>query len=268
MQEAIRKMKLKVNGKDVELDEPEVIRRAQLASAADEKFREAAQTRRQMEEFMAELQSNPLAVLTHPELGINFRELAETYLAGEFQRELMDPKDRELQDLRSFKEKQEAQLQEAELMKQQQAQQAHMQQLQQKAAREYDQQITDVLRQSNLPKTPGTIKRVAEVMYNALEKGYEIDVNTAVDMVRESYSTDLQSLVGGMEGEGLVKFFGEELLKKIRKHDLAQLKARSQPQPAAEPQQRQPSAPRQQEESRGLKTQDWLAELRRKAGIE
>lgn len=272
--EEIRKHKLKVNGREVELDEPEVIRRAQLAEGADAKFREASQMRKETEEFINALINDPLSVLTHPDMQakINFREIAEQFLAGELQKEMLSPEQRELMELRKFKGEQETARQQAERQRAEHAKQQHLQQLQQRAAAEYDTKITEVLAGANLPKTPYTVKRVAELMHSALSKGYDLDAATAVDMVRQGYGTDLQALVGNLEGDHLVKFLGEDVLKRLRKHDLASLRKQLQPDSAPAQQAPQASAPReprntQQANPEKVRTDQWLENLRKKAGL-
>ena len=266
-QEQIRKMKLKVTGRDVEMDVAEVFRRAQLASGADEKFRDASDLRKQATQLVEALRANPLDVLG--KLGVDVREFTENYLAKELQREMLSPEQRELQELREWRQQQQAAQESAQKEQMTRAQQQEMAKLQQRAAQEYDTKITEVLSQSNVPKTAYTVKRVAELLMGALQKGYDLDVNTAVDMVREGYTTDLQSMVGGLDGEPLVKFLGPELLKKLRKYDLGQLKAKMQP---AQPTVPQESAPigghsRGEPQQKMLRQEEWKEMIRKKAGL-
>jgi hypothetical protein len=264
VKEEIRKLKGKVNGREVEWTEAEAIRRAQLADAADEKFREASEMRKQAEQFFELLRTNPKQVLMHPELAkaINMRELAEEYLSTELQREMMDPKDRELEDLRKWKTEQEEARKAAEQEQMTKAQQEELRQHQQRAAREIDRQLTEVLQKADLPKDPEVVKRVAELMYQAGQKGYELDPQTAVDIVRERSQSYLQSLTSRMEGEALVKFLGEDLVKKLRKHDLARIKAQLEgSQPAAIAEQVQPQPAREVKQDQGLRPDQWKERL-------
>lgn len=272
VKEEIRKLKLKVNGREMEMDEPEVIRRAQLSSAADEKFQQASEMRKEAEQFFELLRTNPKEILLHPEIAkqINFRALAEEYLGGELTREMMDPKDLELQDLREFKRKQDEDRTNAETATKSKAQQEEMFQHQQRAAKQIDQQLTEVLAKADLPKDPEVVKRVAELMYQAGQKGYELDAQTAVDIVRERSQNYLQTLTSKLEGESLVKFLGSDLVKKIRKHDLAQLKAQvSATQPAALADQSSGAdrTPRQAPQEKNFRPDEWRERLFAKAGL-
>jgi hypothetical protein len=268
--EAERRWKLKVNGAERELTEQELLRKASLGYSAEEKYQQAAEMRSAAEQLFQALKTDPLAVLTHPEVGVNFRELAEQYLAKEIQREMMPPEQRELEELREYKRQQLEAAQEAETQRMTATQQQEMQTLQTRAAKDYDTKITEVLKQSHLPKTPYTVKRVAELMSNAIRNGYELDVTHAVDMVREAYQTDLKALVGGLDGEALVKTLGNDLVSRLRKHDLAQIKAKIAPTPEAGSAPIAPPpapTPKQSEPSLGLRPSEWLEMMRKKAGV-
>lgn len=274
-EEARRKYKLKVNGKEMEreLTDSEIQRRLQLSYAADEKFQEAAMTKKQLETFVETLRRDPMSVLTHPELGINFRELAEQYLTGEVKKELMSPEERELEELREYKRKQDEDRTKSEQEKQTKAQEEQLKQYKERAAKFYDTKITEVLSQSDLPKTPYTVKRVAEVLYSALQKGYDLDIPTAVDIVREGYQTDISQLYGSLDGEKLVKMLGEDISKKLSKHHLAQIKqklakANGQDSPAdiAEQKLESPAAKREPKQKH-MNRDEWLEFVRKKAGV-
>lgn len=267
--EEARKWKLKVNNQEREVTEAELIRRAQLGYSADEKFLKAKEMHSQAEDFFKMLKSDPLAVLNHPDLGINFREMAENYLAGELKKEMLPPEQRELEELRAYKAEQLKAKEDADKQQMTQAQQQQMHQAQQRAAKEYDTKITEVLQAANLPKQPRTVKRVAEALKAALEKGYDLDVETAVDMVNEEYQADYKHLITGLKGEQLIKFLGDDALREVRQFDLARIRARLEGQaiPAVQ-QSSEPSAPRQNNsEPKQMRTDEWKEHLRRKAGL-
>ena len=266
----IRKLKMKVNGKEREYTEDEVIRRAQMFESAEEKFQEAAKRTKQMEQFIEALKTNPAAILSHPELGIDMRKLAEEYLTKEVKREMMSPEERELEELRTFKQQYEEQRQNEEKKRLTEQQQQELQALQQRQREHFDKQISEVLSKSNLPKNAYTVKKVAELLHSAVSKGYELDVQLAVDMVKESYLTDIQSLVGSLDGEHLLSMLGGDIAKKIRQYDLNRLKAKMQPQQPAEilEQQQKTSQPRQNRgENKFMSQSEWAEMIRKKAGI-
>ena len=79
----IRKMKLKVDGVESEYGEDEVIRYAQQGKAANKRFEEAATMRREAEQMVNLIKRDPRAVLEDPRIGLNFRQIAEEYLADQ-----------------------------------------------------------------------------------------------------------------------------------------------------------------------------------------
>lgn len=267
--EAVRRHKLKVNGREIEMDEVEVLRRAQLASAADEKFREAADMRKSAEQFFETLKTNPKAILMNPEFQqmIGFREIAEEYLGSELKRELMDPVQRELEELRDFKTKQQDSVKKQEQDRLTKAQQTELQQLQHRAMQEYDVSITEALKTASLAKTPDAVNRVVAYMEKALSNGYEIDPATAVGIVQDQYRSDLQAMAGNLDGEQLVKFFGDDIIKKLRKYDLTRIKQKLEPQQAAAPAQPAPPREPKQAQSSGLRPNEWMDRINQKAGF-
>jgi len=272
IKEEIRKHKLKVNGREVEFDEPEVIRRAQLAESAQQRFQEASVMKKQAEQFFEALMNDPRSILSHPEIAkkLNMREFAEDFLSQELKNELMDPAEREMSELREFKRKHEEETTGRQQREQETAQQGRAREAQQKAAKDFDVNITEALTQTNLPKTPYTVKRVAEILLGARKNGYDMDIATAVDMVKEGYQTDLGAMVGGLEPEMLIKMFGDDMIKKLRKHDLAQLKNKLNPpqaQPAPIPAQSNPFQKHNDSAPVAMKSGEWLEMIRKKAGV-
>jgi hypothetical protein len=251
----------------MELSESEVIKRAQMAESAQQRYQEAAQMRKQAEAILQNIRENPIAAMQ--ELGIeNFRDQAEQWLYSELQRDMMDPKDRELEELRQYRQQQEDARKQAEESKRTTAEQQQMQQLQKKYEAEYEQQFISALETVDLPRDAETVADVAALMDQALRNGYEIDAQTAAELVRDRYQAKLKSAVSKLKGESLVKFFGEDMIKELRKHDISLLKAKlanNTPQPT--PGEQVPVARNQPEEERKLRPSEWLEEVRRKAGV-
>lgn len=272
--EAKRKLKLKIQGQEREYDEDEVIRRAQLSETAEARFQQAAEVQQQMKNFVDALRNNPMDVLTQLGLGDKLDELAEQRLTKKVQQELMSPEERELAELREFREKHTREQEENTTRSKKEAEDTQMREYQQRATQHYDTQISDALNKSNLPKTAYTVKRVAEVMASALDKGYDIDAQTAVDMVREGYMTDINQMFGSMEAEGLLGMLGDGLAKKIRQYDIGRLKAKiNPPQQAATPAEQveqtmqSKPAPQRKQQEQFLKPNEWAEMIRKKAGL-
>lgn len=265
--EEIRRHKLKINGREMELDEAEVLRRAQLSSSADEKFQEAAQMRKQAEQLIQTLRESPDQVLE--KLGIDIDDFARRRLASQIEKEMMDPKEREIQELRQQLESKTKAEQEFQEKQRTEAEQAEYQRARQEAQKKYDSEITEVLNKAGLPKKPYVVKRVAQLMYTAIQHGYELDVATAVDRVKEDLNTDFSAMAGDLDAERLVKFLGPDITKKIRQHDIAQWRAKQQstePTPADRVEQATKPRSRPSDDQK-MTPDEWREHLRKKAGL-
>jgi hypothetical protein len=173
-------------------------------------------------------------------LGPKGREAAERFLLEQIQEEAMDPKDKELRDLKKFKEEIEA---EKERTKQEREKQALAEQ-EAKYAQEFQKTIIDALGKSGLPKSPEMVKRFARIMQKNLELGLELTADDLVDEVKSDITSIIKSIVGEADGDHLISLFGEDVANKIRKSDIRKLqekqgqvfqqrstKQESQPQP-------------------------------------
>ena len=213
--------KLKVKGKEIEVDEAKFIEYAQKGAASTETWQEAAKMRKEYESFMHRLKTNPREVLLDPSLGVDFRKVAEDYLWEQIQDEQLTPeqkaqkaRDRELEKYKKQHEEKEKE----ELTAKQQAQAQHY-------AQDYDRQISGALAASGLPKTTGTVRRMTEYMIHDVKAGFQRDAAEYVEMVRNDYMQDIKELLGSVEGEHLLKFLGEDGAKKLRTADLSRLKS-------------------------------------------
>ena len=74
------KYTLKVNGQENQYTLDELMRMASKGQGAEEKFRQAADSRRQLEDIFVSLKNDPVAVLN--KMGLNTREIFEDYLSN------------------------------------------------------------------------------------------------------------------------------------------------------------------------------------------
>jgi hypothetical protein len=217
---ALKKYKVKVDGEEIEVDENELLRGYQMRKASDKRFAEATQARKQAEEFVRLLKTDPTKVLSHPSIGHDVKKLAEDYLLAELEKEMMTPEQRQLKE---YQQKLQ-QYEEMEKRQKEEYQNRQKEAVKQRYQQEYNQQIVGALENSGLPKTEHTVKRMIHYMYNALEKGYELNANDVVDLVKKDYIEDTKSLYSGLDSEALIKILGDDVAKKLRKHELNQIK--------------------------------------------
>ena len=243
-QEAIRLHKLKVDGQEIEVDDDELKRGYQLSKTGYKRLEEAAALRKQLEGFIGAFQKDPVATLRQlasqgGKQGTAFREAVEKFLYEEMQREQWSPEKRALweaeQKLAATQREKEA-LAEQRKRETFEAQQKHW-------AAKYEADITAAISAPDvgLPKTPAVVRRMAELMAKSLKLGLDTDPKDIAKLVRQELLEAQKEVLGGLDGEALMKLLGPDLAKRIRAYEVAQLKTRPSdgaadaPKPAARP---------------------------------
>ena len=216
----LKKYKVKVDGEDLDVSEDELLSNYQLRKASDKRFQEGMQARKQAEEFIRLLKTDPTKVLSHPSVGLDAKKWAEEYLINEMQREMMTPEQRQMEEYKSKLAKYEEQ----EQMTKKQQEEAQQAQIRQKYTDDYNKQIVGALDSSGLPKTEFTVQRMIHYMAKALENNYEVGANDVVDLVRRDYINDTKSLYSGLDADALIQILGDDVASKIRKADLNKIR--------------------------------------------
>lgn len=193
--------------------------------------RNARQQEKLVNEIAQLIQQNPWELLQRA--GYNPRQLAEEYLTQVIEEEMLPENERELKRVRQEKEELERQYKE-ELSRREQ-EQINLQVEQ--AQKEITSQIIDALEGSNLPKNPDVVKRIANYMYLAEQKGISVNPKQVVPLVEEDLRNLNAQILRSLDPSNRINYIGEDLLKQIRQDDLARLKqnqsvsTQSQPKP-------------------------------------
>lgn len=212
--------KLKVNGKEVEFDasdEANIKSHVQRGLAAQEKFEQSAVIEKRAKNFIEALRTNTEAVLTHPSLNLNVRKFCEDYLYKTIQHEMMTPEERahvkEKEELQTFR--QEEQRRKSEAAEQEKDE------LKARYRQDWDKKFTEALQEARLPKTDWTVRRMAEYMRQAIDKGFRhIQPKDVIDMVREDWLHAQKQMYSSMDGDQLIEMLGKDNADKIRKANL------------------------------------------------
>lgn len=213
------KEKIKVDGVEEEWSPEELKKFAQIGRAKEKRFEESAKVRKEAEAKLERLKNNPWEVLK--ELGLDPRKVSEEFLGQQLEEELLakDPvkkaqrdKDRELEELRKEKlEREEAR------------QQAEFEALKTKHIEQLDNDLDRALSTTELPKTPGVIRRVAKYLHDALADGEDMTVEEAVALVEQDYSDEVSQLFGSAKNPK--RYLPSELAKKLMDEHLSQVKS-------------------------------------------
>lgn len=218
--EAARKYKVKVDGKDLEVDEGELLRGYSHQQAANKILQEGKLARKQAEEFISLMRDPEKLFEVAKKLGHDPRTLTEQYLLSQIEEEMADPRDTEL---KKTKAKLKA-IEDMEAMQKAKVEADRAEVLKQKFAKDYTEQFTDALKETNIPATKGTVAEMAKYIARSAEIGFKMTAKEAAQLVREDIIQAQQRLIGDSDGEVLIKLLGEEVANKVRKWDTGRLK--------------------------------------------
>ena len=214
---------------------------------ADNRSREASKQNKLVNEIAELIQTNPWMLLERA--GYNPRQLAEEYLTQAIEEEMLPENERELKRIRAEKEELERQYQE-EISRREQEQ---VNQAIEREKQNLTNQIIESLDGSNLPKNPDVVKRIANYMYIAEQKGISINPKQIIPLVEEDLRNLNASILKSLDPNNRINYLGEDLLKQIRQDDLARLKR-----PSSNP---TPVSQSKSNSTKKLTKEEWRKEL-------
>ena len=214
---------------------------------ADNRSREASKQNKLVNEIAELIQTNPWMLLERA--GYNPRQLAEEYLTQAIEEEMLPENERELKRVRQEKEELERQYQE-EISRREQEQ---VNQAIEREKQNLTNQIIESLDGSNLPKNPDVVKRIANYMYIAEQKGVSINPKQIIPLVEEDLRNLNASILKSLDPNNRINYLGEDLLKQIRQDDLARLKR-----PSSNP---TPVSQSKSNSNKKLTKEEWRKEL-------
>lgn len=211
---AVRRYKLQIEGQEVEVDEKELIARAQKSSGAEKKFEEAAKVRRMMETLIAKLKDPDRwhEVLKHPMIGHDPIKLAEELVWRQLQEEKLTPEQKTVREAQEILKRDE----QRKKMEEQTKAQQRMAELQKEAEGKLTTSIKEALETSGLPKSAWTVRMMAYFMHKGW-KQYNVRLNPSevVPMVKKQYQAMIGDFLGSYDGD-IFEVLGEPVVEKIR----------------------------------------------------
>jgi hypothetical protein len=188
---AKRKFKVKVDDREEEVDEDEVVKGYQTRRASDARFREAAELRKAIaakEAEISEFMSNPWKAMDAK--GINAREMAEMYLSEKLEWDTMP----ESEKRRILAEQERDELRAEREQRQKAETERRARQLEAQAVEEIDQEIGQAVQAMGRRPTPRIIARVTETLIADYERQIA-DLQTQYgDQVPDEAFTSLRKL--------------------------------------------------------------------------
>lgn len=188
-----KRYKLKVDGREEEVEEEEIIRRAQRASAADKRFQEAAEIQKKYQATVEKLKANPWELFQA--LNMDPHAAAEQLLIEKLKLETMTPAERRAYDIEQENQNLKSRLEMTEKEREEEkkaVEEQYFNELKSEAVTTIDQGIVKAIQEAGLKKpTPSLIRRVAQQMlaYHDTNGGKLLEPKTALKKVLD----DLQS---------------------------------------------------------------------------
>ena len=216
--EAIRKFKVKVDGAEEEVDEDTLLKAYSKIKGADKRFEEGAKARKQAEKFVELMKNDPWAALE--QMGLNPDDLSQQRIMRKIEQEMMTPEQRELAEakarLKAIDEERTARETE-EKNKQADA-------LRDQLQSEYITMFKEALDSESLPLTNWTQQRMTQYFLHAAEAGINVTAKQVAEQVKLDYTKAIQDIMGQSTGDALSKLLGDDIVKKIRTHDVERIK--------------------------------------------
>lgn len=205
------KRKLKVYGQeeDVDLDEDSIARELQQSRAMRKKLGDFDTTAKQARRILELAEQNPEEFLR--QLKKDPDQWARERLAREAKLASMSEEERELEDLRQYKERTEQERKQSE----ETAEKQRKDQLRSTLRQKNEARFLEALKQSDLPKTYESLYYIAETAALGLDDGVEYsDAELAKETARR-LDTLTDRYLGQMDGPALVKKLGPKRLQAI-----------------------------------------------------
>ncbi len=218
--EPVKKYKVPVDGKEMEVDEKELIRGYSHQKAANKALQEAKRARSEAEQIIRDLRDETKLPSILEKLGIKTRDFSEKFLVSQLEEELMDPRDKELRDAKRRLQ----QIDEMELNQKKMIEQQRNEDLKKQYADEYTQQFVKALQETNLPPTKPMVAEMARYIRQSAKIGFKMTAQEAAKLVKEDMLENQRRLIGDSDGEDLMKILPPDVANKIRQFDISKIK--------------------------------------------
>ena len=223
---AKKKLQLKVHGQDREVefdpnDDKYMKHMLEKAMGADKVFEEGAMTKKQMNQLVQMLQDKTGLWDVISQAGHNADDLVSEYMERRLAEVEKSPQQKDL-------EKAQAELEKERKMRktyEEEKMTSENQRVQDEYARNLNTEIEEAFKDlQDLPKSAYTVKRLASTIAAYLDKGVEISVKDAVQIVRKENTRELQEMFNQMPEEIIEQLLGEGNNKRLRARRVAKAK--------------------------------------------
>jgi len=232
------KVKVSIDGEESEVTLDEVIRGYRKNAAADRRFQEASKLRQEAESlkpleafkgiFTDQDITQARNLLRSRNLPENDPHLLREAVAEIAVQELIEREKLQKEnpaELARREEQRKREEAEAKLKaREEQEQQAEQERKRQEIRAHYDKEFTAALTEHDLPATPRTIMRMAEVAQENLRLGIDLPAGEIAKVVREDIAKESTAMLKSLTLDQALKFLPKDFLDALRKYDLEKAK--------------------------------------------
>lgn len=222
----IEKFKLKVDGREEDFeidlnDHEQVKNHLQKSRASSKRMEESANLRKSAEQFIELLKTNPRKVLSDPNIGVDLKNLAQEIINDQLEQAAKSPEQiekeqlqKELQEIKDKYKKDEDDRKDRDFKRLQAEQEEKIQN-----------NIESALKDGGLPKSPYTVRKMAELMMLALENGKNLEPKDLVPMLKNQMNADFKDFFSASNDDVLEELLGKERISSMQKRRIAKVKA-------------------------------------------
>jgi hypothetical protein len=209
------------NGQTLKKTRKEIIEAYQLRQLSDKKRSEADKVLQEYNQLFKVYKEDPIKFMRAT--GIDFDNLATSYLSKKAEDAMMDPKELELRKAKAEAEEYKKYVEEQKANAQKLASEAAIGREREKIHSEIVQAIEEA-KDLGLPVDEELVIAIAQKMILQDKAQKPLSAKEALPKAYQSTQKWLQGMAAKMEGEALVKWLGNDVALKIRKYDLTELK--------------------------------------------
>lgn len=218
---------VQVDGKAEKRSRKEILEAYQLRQLSDKKRAEADKTLQDYNKLFDTFKKDPIKFMKAT--GVDFDQLSTSYLAKKAEEAMMDPKDRAAQEQAKELAAYKKYVEDQKAAQERAVKDGEVSTARAAIHKDIIDSIEATAKDLGLPIDERLIIAVAQNMMLQDRKQKPLDAKEALGKAHQSSQEYLRGLASKMDGEALIKWMGPEVAMKIRKHDLAQLKAKRAP---------------------------------------
>lgn len=221
IQNKLKKLKLKVDGEEVEEelpfeieDKPEVVeyvkKQLQLAKVAQKRMAHSSALEKEINAFLEALRENPEEVLSDANIGVDVEKFVQQYMERKIENSKKTPEQLEQEKIhQQLKELQEENKRKDELIKQKE-----LENLQKQMFEEYNTSIDKALKEANKQSNQYIKGKIADYMLTGLNNNIDIKPQDALKQSLEDAKDDLKQILSLFSDSELEELVGVRFKKK------------------------------------------------------